>query len=62
MVNKKEYLSLRKAAEELRVNRSWLHGHLAGLGIPLMPIGNSLAVKRSDLKRVKAPAKESIAP
>jgi hypothetical protein len=53
-----EYLSIRQAAEELGVNRTWLSGHLAALKVPLMPIGKSLGVRRKDLKRVIVPVKE----
>ena len=59
METKAEYLSLREAARELGVNRTWLAGHLAALSIPLMPVGKSLAVRREDLKRVKRPVQQS---
>ncbi len=58
--NQHEYLSLRKAAEELGVNRAWLAGHLSALKL-LTPIGSSLAVRRRDLKRVKVPVKGAVA-
>ena len=60
MDNQHEYLSLRKAAQELRVNRAWLAGHLSALGL-LTPIGKSLAVRRKDLKRIKPPIKGAVA-
>jgi hypothetical protein len=60
METKPEYLSLREAAIELGVNRSWLKGHLEALNIPLLAVGKTLAVKRDDLKQVKS-TKEAMA-
>lgn len=64
MDQKPEYLSLREAAKELGVNRTWLAGALSSLEVPLMPLGQSKAVRRSDLARLKLPArrKQPVAP
>lgn len=48
-----EFISISKAAEEIKEDRAWLTGHLAGLGIEPIRIGSSLVIRRSDLKRVK---------
>lgn len=61
MKTKSEYISIRKAAEEIGVNRMWLHGHLVGLGIPLIRAGNSIAISRAALRQIKkSPKTQSI--
>lgn len=59
-----DYLSLRDAAKYLGANRTWLAGALAAMSIPLTPIGQSKAVKRSDLERLRplVPRKRAGAP
>lgn len=53
MDNSHDYMCLRDAAKYLGVNRTWLAGALAALGIPLMSLGTAKVVKRTDLERVR---------
>lgn len=59
-----EFYSVQAAAIYLGVNRTWLAGALAAMSIPLTPIGQSKAVKRSDLERLRplVPRKRAGAP
>jgi hypothetical protein len=51
--NTPDLLSLREAAECLGANRTWLAGAIAAAEIQLTPIGQSKAVKRSDIERLR---------
>ncbi len=53
MDNSHDYMSLRDAAKYLGVNRTWLAGAVAALGIPTMALGTAKVIKRTDLEKVR---------